>query len=88
VIDFLTARYGEFVLLRPRFSPHTALLGLTPAATLVIGAFMIFIFARGRSSSEEKLTAAEQARVSELSASKNNDLDGQTEQASPPVIVS
>src|SRR5256712_10245302 len=26
VIDFLTARYGEFVLLRPRFSAHTALL--------------------------------------------------------------
>src|SRR6266550_9385109 len=34
VIDFLVARYGEFVLLRPRFSPHTALLWLTPAAIL------------------------------------------------------
>ena len=28
VIDFLVARYGEFVLLRPRFSWHTALLWL------------------------------------------------------------
>src|ERR1700716_216413 len=26
VIDFLVARYGEFVLLKPRFSAHTALL--------------------------------------------------------------
>src|SRR6187401_2626115 len=28
VIDFLVARYGEFVLLKPRFSWHTALLWL------------------------------------------------------------
>src|SRR6201984_1633476 len=37
VIDFLVARYGEFVLLKPRFSPHTALLWLGPATLLVIG---------------------------------------------------
>src|SRR5436309_16106384 len=34
VIDFLTARYGEFVLLRPRFSAYTALLWLTPLGVL------------------------------------------------------
>ena len=28
VIDFLVARYGEFVLLKPRFGWHTALLWL------------------------------------------------------------
>ena len=38
VIDFLVARYGEFVLLKPRFSLHTALLWLGPAAVLLIGA--------------------------------------------------
>ena len=27
VMDFLVARYGEFVLLKPRFTPHTVLLG-------------------------------------------------------------
>jgi len=37
VIDFLVARYGEFVLLRPRFSWHTALLWFGPAAMLLIG---------------------------------------------------
>src|SRR5512144_1934997 len=36
VIDFLVARYGEFVLLKPRFSAHTALLWLGPAAVLLI----------------------------------------------------
>ena len=30
VLDFLTARYGEFVLLKPRFGWHTALLWLAP----------------------------------------------------------
>src|ERR1700741_2534203 len=32
VIDFLVARYGEFVLLRPRLSAHTALLWVMPIA--------------------------------------------------------
>lgn len=73
VIDFLVARYGEFVLLRPRFSWHTALLWLGPAALLVIGAFGIIVLARryranfDRASTEqERLTAAEAARLSEI----------------------
>src|SRR6478736_10464738 len=37
VIDFLVARYGEFVLLKPRLSPHTVLLWFGPLAVLVIG---------------------------------------------------
>src|SRR6476469_8904225 len=46
VIDFLVARYGEFVLLRPRFSWHTAVLWLGPAALLLIGALGLFMLAR------------------------------------------
>jgi len=34
VIDFLVARYGEFVLLKPRFNPHTVLLWLLPPLAL------------------------------------------------------
>src|SRR5919106_2925326 len=30
IIDFLVARYGDFVLLKPRFTSHTALLWLLP----------------------------------------------------------
>ena len=73
VINFLVARYGEFVLLRPRFSWHTALLWLAPAAVLLIGACGVLVLARRyRTSSEhataerEKLTSAEAARVSEI----------------------
>src|SRR5437667_11872263 len=46
VIDFLVARYGEFVLLRPRFSWHTAVLWFGPAAMLLIGACGIIVLAR------------------------------------------
>src|SRR5262249_44011278 len=46
VIDFLVARYGEFVLLRPRVLWHTALLWFGPATILIIGAFGVLVFAR------------------------------------------
>ena len=74
VIDFLVSRYGEFVLLKPRFSAHTALLWLGPAAILLIGAFALFLaFHRSRAGTAAttagepaKLTAEEAARLSEI----------------------
>jgi cytochrome c-type biogenesis protein CcmH len=71
VIDFLVARYGEFVLLRPRFEGHTAILWLAPPALLVLGAIAAVMLVRrggGRSPSGAiaDLTAAEKKRVAEL----------------------
>ena len=73
VIDFLVARYGEFVLLKPRFSAHTALLWLGPAAVLGIGALGLFLLARRRSTDSDpaaaaqtSLTPAEQAKLAEI----------------------
>ena len=37
VIDYLVARYGEFVLLKPRMSWHTAILWWAPLAILIAG---------------------------------------------------
>jgi cytochrome c-type biogenesis protein CcmH len=42
VIDFLVARYGEFVLLKPRFAWHNSVLWLTPIAALIAGAIAMF----------------------------------------------
>src|SRR5476651_735521 len=39
VVDFMVARYGEFVLLKPRFSWHTAILWGAPLTILIIGLF-------------------------------------------------
>jgi cytochrome c-type biogenesis protein CcmH len=48
VVDFLVARYGEFVLLQPRFAWHNAVLWLTPAAAFVAGAIAMFVAVRRR----------------------------------------
>ena len=49
VIDFLVARYGEFVLLKPRFEPQTLLLWLVPPLALAGGGFALWIHGRRRS---------------------------------------
>jgi cytochrome c-type biogenesis protein CcmH len=41
VIDFMVARYGEFVLLKPRVNWHTAILWGAPLVILVAGLFGI-----------------------------------------------
>jgi cytochrome c-type biogenesis protein CcmH len=69
VLDFLTARYGDFVLLKPRVTWETAALWGTPAALLILGGFGLFFFLRRRASPAAVapgLTAAEQQRVEDI----------------------
>jgi cytochrome c-type biogenesis protein CcmH len=69
VIDFLVARYGEFVLLRPRLNAHTVLLWVAPFAALLAGAIGLIMFLRRRRVDEAPgatLSADEQQRVAEL----------------------
>jgi cytochrome c-type biogenesis protein CcmH len=68
VLDFLVARYGEFVLLRPPLAWHTALLWLTPAILLLAGAIGLLGLARRRSGPgpSDRLTPAEDARIAKL----------------------
>ena len=41
VVDYMVARYGEFVLLKPRVSWHTAILWGAPLTILIIGLFAV-----------------------------------------------
>ena len=71
VLDFLVARYGQFVLLRPRFEWQTALLWLAPLGILGAGAAAILFALRRRRTGAAPpppvpLSPAEQARISEL----------------------
>jgi len=71
VLDFLVARYGEFVLLKPRLSWHTAALWGLPPGLLLAGIVMLIIAARRRdgaalAAQPEGLSAVEQARLAEL----------------------
>ena len=76
VIDFLVARYGEFVLLKPRLNPHTWLLWLLPPLALAGGGLALWANSRRRSPSAPgdaslfKLTADEQARLERLIAAE------------------
>ena len=72
VIDFLVARYGEFVLLKPRLSWHTALLWGLPPAVVVFGILAIAIVVWRRRTAATaaleaaNLNAAEERRLAEL----------------------
>jgi cytochrome c-type biogenesis protein CcmH len=68
VLDFLTARYGDFVLLKPRFSWRTAALWGTPAALLLFGGLGLIVFLRRRApaAAAPGLTPAEQQRVEDI----------------------
>jgi cytochrome c-type biogenesis protein CcmH len=70
VVDFLVARYGEFVLLKPRLNPHTWLLWLLPPLLLAGGGLALFAHGRRRlrtsSGAEQALSADEKARLSAL----------------------
>ncbi len=41
IIDYLVDRYGEFVLLKPRFSAHTIVLWISPVLIVLFGIFLI-----------------------------------------------
>jgi cytochrome c-type biogenesis protein CcmH len=71
VLDFLTDRYGQFVLLRPRFGWDTAILWLAPAAVLLLGGVALISLKRRRDrapvvTAEKPLTEAERTRLAAL----------------------
>jgi cytochrome c-type biogenesis protein CcmH len=73
VINFLVARYGEFVLLKPRFERQTLLLWLLPPLVLAGGGIALWINVRRRrrgvSDGGISLTADEEARLAALMSS-------------------
>ena len=49
VTDYMTARYGDFVLYRPPFKSSTALLWIGPGAMMVVGLLVLVLVLRRRS---------------------------------------
>jgi cytochrome c-type biogenesis protein CcmH len=72
VLAFVEARYGEFVLLRPRLRWHTLLLWLTPLLLLAGAAYALLRHTRrrlsptGAAAEPAPLSPAEQQRLDEL----------------------
>jgi len=68
-VSFLVDRFGEFVLLKPRFAAHTLVLWLGPFVLLAFGIFSLWRIQSKRNSvavAENELSLDEQNRLKEL----------------------
>ena len=66
VIDFMVARYGDFVRYRPPLKATTILLWTGPFLFMVLGLFFLFRFLRRRQVPAPQLSEAERARAAKL----------------------
>jgi cytochrome c-type biogenesis protein CcmH len=68
ITDFIVARYGDFVLLKPRLNARTAILWATPFLIILVG-FALILRRRAVSgqNAESALTQEEQAKLRDLS---------------------
>lgn len=72
IIAFLTQRYGDFILYRPRVTATTYLLWFGPFVLMLGGLFLLFSYIKKRRDSftEQPMTADDRRRVEELLASR------------------
>ncbi len=68
ILDFMVARYGDFVLYRPPFKASTLLLWLGPLLLLAAGLFTLYLNLARRRAPEKELSEAEHARAAKLLA--------------------
>ena len=66
VVDFLVARYGDFVLYRPPLKASTVLLWFGPFALLALGIFLLVRRVRRNPDAAPQLSDAERARAAQL----------------------
>jgi cytochrome c-type biogenesis protein CcmH len=67
VLDYMSSRYGDFVLYRPRMKTSTVLLWLGPFLLLLTGVIVVVRIIRGRRShSEQALSEQERQRAEQL----------------------
>ncbi|MFA5958148.1 cytochrome c-type biogenesis protein [Hyphomicrobium sp.] len=72
VIDYIVSRYGEFVLLKPRFELSTLLLWLTPILVLLGGIVLVVRATKPAGTlASVPLTEQEQAKLDEILSPKD-----------------
>lgn len=62
IVEFVVERYGEFVLLRPRFGLHTLALWLSPVILILIGLASVYSVMRKKPRASAKPLSAEEER--------------------------
>lgn len=66
IVEYMTNRYGDFVLYRPPLKSKTMILWLAPVLTVVLGGVGFWVVLRRRDQVKEHLTDAERKRIKDL----------------------
>lgn len=67
VVDFMTQRYGDFVMYKPAFNLKTALLWLGPIVFVLIGIITVVILARSKKNAQHAaLDKQQQSRLDDI----------------------
>ena len=66
IIAWMTARYGDFIRLRPPFEGRTLVLWGAPVIALAVGAGVVLLARRRRPDAPPPLSAAERQRLMQL----------------------
>lgn len=79
VLDFLVARYGDFVLFKPPFKPETWALWLAPFVIIAAGAGGVFVMLRRvnrrAAAGPAALDPAEQAEIERIMRAETTETD-------------
>ncbi len=79
IIDFMVARYGDFVLYRPPVKPVTYMLWVGPFILFVLGAVILVMFVRRRNQDvleSGELSGEERQRLEGLLKEQHNGANG------------
>jgi cytochrome c nitrite reductase accessory protein NrfF len=69
IVEFMTSRYGDFVLYKPKLDPKTYVLWIGPLVLLLFGFIIGFVFVRKQrivNNSQVELTEADQQELATL----------------------
>ncbi|WP_026600991.1 cytochrome c-type biogenesis protein [Methylomonas sp. 11b] len=66
IVDFMTDRYGDFVMYKPALSLKTLLLWLGPVLFLVIGLATVWVLRSKPTGTEEALSKEQQAKLDSI----------------------
>ncbi|MDN7136685.1 cytochrome c-type biogenesis protein CcmH [Pseudidiomarina sp. 1ASP75-14] len=75
VIDYMVARYGDFVHYQPPMTVATSILWWGPFAVLAIGALVVLVRVRSQRKTEVELSDEDRARLEHLRSAQQEDKD-------------
>ncbi len=85
IVDFMVARYGDFILYRPRVTPATYMLWLLPGGLLLLGLFVMMMILRQRrraalTQTPQELSEEEQRKLATLLGEHKSNTTARQEQ--------